>query len=49
MLVYGALAAIYLGGLGFEGTLRGPLLWPAVAAHVCVSAWCALDSIRTIR
>ena len=49
MLVYGALAAIYLSGLGVEGALRGPLLWPAVAAHVCVSAWLALDSIRTVR
>jgi len=49
MLVYGALAAIYLGALGLEGTWRGPLLWPAVAIHAGVSAWFALDSIRTIR
>ena len=49
MLVYGALAAIYLGGLGLQGTLRGPLLWPAVAIHAGVSAWLALDSTRTIR
>ena len=50
MLVYGALAAIYLSGLGVEGTLRGPLLWPAVAAHVWRERVVVpLDSIRTIR
>ena len=47
MLVYGVLAVIYLSGLGVDGSLRGPLLWPAVAGHLVVSALLARP--RTIR
>ncbi len=42
MLAYGAAVALYLAGLGVTGTATGPLLWPAVAAHValtCLLAW----------
>jgi hypothetical protein len=33
LLVYNALAAIYLGYLGVDGVMVGLLLWPAVALH----------------
>ena len=49
LLVYGALAAIYLTALGLDGKLRGVVLWPAVIVHVVVTAVLARAwaSIRT--
>ena len=41
MLVYSALAAMYLGFLAISGELRGPLLWPAVVVHLIVTVWLA--------
>ena len=38
LLAYNALITIYLGWLGFEGVFVGPLLWPAVAVHIGVTA-----------
>lgn len=37
MVVYSALAAVYLGFLAADGELRGPLLWPAVIVHLVVT------------
>ena len=37
LLVYSALATIYLGALAVDGELRGALLWPAVVVHVVVT------------
>ena len=37
MLVYNALATIYLGALAVGGELRGALLWPAVLVHLVVT------------
>jgi hypothetical protein len=37
MLAYGALATLYLLYLGIRGKWVGPLLWPAVAAHVVLT------------
>jgi hypothetical protein len=42
MLVYGALAAIYLALLAMDGGLRGPLIWPAVVVHLVVTVLLAL-------
>ena len=36
LLVYSALATVYLGALAVDGELRGALLWPAVVVHVVV-------------
>ena len=36
LLVYSALATIYLGVLAMDGELRGALLWPAVVVHLVV-------------
>jgi hypothetical protein len=38
MLFYSALVALYLGFLGLAGSANGVLLWPAVAAHVGLTA-----------
>jgi hypothetical protein len=38
MLIYSALAAVYLAYLGFAGGLAGVLLWPAVVLHVILTA-----------
>ena len=38
MLAYGVLATLYLGYLGVSGGPAGPLLWPAVALHLVLSA-----------
>ena len=46
LLVYGALAAIYLGALAVDGELRGVLLWPAVVAHVVVTVVLARASTQ---
>jgi hypothetical protein len=45
MLVYNALATIYLGALATGGELRGVLLWPAVVLHLGVTVW--LSRART--
>jgi hypothetical protein len=37
MGVYSGLAAVYLGVLGLDGALRGPLMWPAVVVHLVVT------------
>ena len=34
MLVYSAMATLYLGALAVDGELRGVLLWPAVVVHL---------------
>ena len=42
MLVYSAVAALYLAFVGFAGGLTGILLWPAVVLHVLftvILAW----------
>lgn len=41
MLVYSALATVYLGVLATDGDLRGPLLWPAAVVHLAVTVWLA--------
>ena len=46
LLVYGALAAIYLGALAVDGELRGVLLWPAVVAHLAVTVVLARASTQ---
>jgi hypothetical protein len=38
MLVYGGAAGVYLAWIGFAGAASGVLLWPAVVAHVLLSA-----------
>ena len=42
LLAYNALVAIYLGWLGLEGVLAGPLLWPAVILHAVVTVLLAI-------
>jgi hypothetical protein len=37
MLIYSAAVALYLGYLGFAGTLTGVLLWPAVVLHAILT------------
>ena len=37
LLVYGALATIYLAVVELAGALRGPALWPAVVVHLVVT------------
>ena len=37
MLIYSALATIYLSALAVDGELRGVLLWPVVVAHLVVT------------
>lgn len=37
LLVYSALATIYLAVVGLAGELRGPALWPAVVVHLVVT------------
>jgi hypothetical protein len=46
MVVYSALAAVYLGLLAVDGELRGPLLWPAVFVHLGVTVLLALRRER---
>lgn len=38
MLTYSALVTLYLAIVGFAGQFVGPLLWPAVALHVVLTA-----------
>jgi hypothetical protein len=38
MLTYGAGVALFLGYLGLAGRFAGVLLWPAVIAHVILTA-----------
>jgi hypothetical protein len=47
MLVYNALATVYLGLLAIGGELRGTLLWPAVVVHLAVTVW--LVTVRADR
>jgi hypothetical protein len=53
MLTYGALAALYLVSVGLRGEEVGPLLWPAVGAHVILTMLLlrarATESARSIR
>jgi hypothetical protein len=37
MIAYSTVIAAYLAWLGVAGGIGGPLLWPAVAAHVAMS------------
>lgn len=37
MLTYGAGVTLYLGYLGLAGGYAGPLLWPAVVAHLILA------------
>ena len=37
MVVYNAGIALYLGWIGWAGTMKGPLLWPVVALHAVVA------------
>jgi hypothetical protein len=48
MLIYSAAVTLYLAYGGFEGSLTGPLLWPAVILHLVLSvllgrSWLAGD------
>jgi hypothetical protein len=38
MLSYSLLVTVYLGAVGIEGQSVGRLLWPAVVAHIVLSA-----------
>ena len=38
MLTYSAAVTLYLAYVGFSGGLTGALLWPAVVAHVILTA-----------
>ncbi len=42
LLAYNGLVALYLGWLGLEGALVGPLLWPAVILHAVVTVLLAI-------
>jgi hypothetical protein len=46
MLIYSALVALYLGFLGVVGGASGVLLWPAVAAHVVLTALLARAAVN---
>jgi hypothetical protein len=46
MLTYSALVTVYLGWLGFAGEFAGPLLWPAVALHVVLTALLARQWLK---
>ena len=45
MLTYSAAVSLYLGYLGFLGRFGGVLLWPAVVAHLILTALLAWTSI----
>jgi hypothetical protein len=45
MLIYSALATLYLAYVGFAGGLTGILLWPAVVLHLILTAFLARASI----
>ncbi len=40
ILIYNPAAAAILGYAGLFENLTGTLLWPAVAAHIVMAAWC---------
>jgi hydrogenase/urease accessory protein HupE len=40
MLIYNALATLYLLYLGIGGEWVGPLLWPAALLHALLTLWC---------
>ena len=46
MLTYSAAATLFLAYAGFAGGFAGPLLWPAVAAHVIMTALLAWACAR---
>lgn len=46
MLVYNCLTTLYLLYLGIGGGSVGPLLWPAVALHAALTAWCMAHLVR---
>jgi hypothetical protein len=45
MLTYSLGVTLYLGYLGFAGSLTGILLWPAVVLHLILTALLTLASI----
>ena len=45
MLIYGAAVAVYLAYLGLSGAASGVLLWPAVVAHLILSALLARECL----
>jgi len=52
LLIYNAVAAVYLACIGFAGGLTGVLLWPAVVLHVILSAlvtWVITRMRRNLR
>jgi len=46
MLIYSASVALYLGFLGVAGGMSGILLWPAVAAHLLLTALLARAALN---
>jgi hypothetical protein len=46
MLTYSAAVTLYLGYLGFAGSLSGILLWPAVVLHMILTALLAWASTK---
>ena len=46
MLTYSAAVTLYLAYVGFEGSLTGILLWPAVVLHAILTATLARASTR---
>ncbi len=38
LLTYNGFCGVLLAGIGLQGELVGPLLWPAVAAHLAFAA-----------
>jgi hypothetical protein len=46
MLIYSASVAVFLGFLGVAGGASGVLLWPAVAAHVVLTALLARAALN---
>ena len=47
LLLYNALTAAYLSLLGVQGDWVGPLLWPAVAAHLVIGSLLAAALSRS--
>ena len=49
MLIYSAIAALYLTCIGVTGGMTGVLLWPAVILHLTLTALLAWGSTRLRR
>ena len=49
MLAYSVSVAVYLAYLGLTETVGGPLLWPAVALHLILSALLAREHLVGLR